>query len=329
MEPILTKEQIAELLLAIKSGQVSTDLSGEDDTLFDNVEPINLFQLGTGKDQQQRIPNLDIILDNFAQNFSISLTNLLQRTFHISRTSIEDMGFQEYLLSQKNAGAIGVLSLDPLKNGALMVFNGELCFSLIEIMLGASLEMAPLQLARKPTTIELNVLKSTMARACRDINKSFEQVIPIESSVLKVESNPRLVSIAEADAEILAGSFEVAVGELKGKFDIVFPVATLDPVREILRDLLTVRTVKQSGWYEILTRELEQMTTTIIARSGLVTMPVHKVMNLKKGDIIGLNYDPNSPLQVLVEDSQKFFAVPGSINGKKAIHLTGVQDQGE
>ncbi len=329
MEPILTKEQIAELLLAIKSGQVSTDLSGEDDTLFDNVEPINLFQLGTGKDQQQRIPNLDIILDNFAQNFSISLTNLLQRTFHISRTSIEDMGFQEYLLSQKNAGAIGVLSLDPLKNGALMVFNGELCFSLIEIMLGASLEMAPLQLARKPTTIELNVLKSTMARACQDINKSFEQVIPIESSVLKVESNPRLVSIAEADAEILAGSFEVAVGELKGKFDIVFPVATLDPVREILRDLLTVRTVKQSGWYEILTRELEQMTTTIIARSGLVTMPVHKVMNLKKGDIIGLNYDPNSPLQVLVEDSQKFFAVPGSINGKKAIHLTGVQDQGE
>jgi len=330
VEPILSKDQISELLLAIKSGQVSTDLQGEGDAIDNaNVTPVNLFQLGSASDNQQRIPNFDIILDNFSQNFAITLTNQLQRNFTINRTGIETHEFQEYLASQKNAGAIGVLSLDPLKNGALMLLNRELCFSLIEIMLGASTEMAPLQLDRKPTTIELNVLKSIMLKACQDIDKSLEQVIQLKTSVLKVESNPRLVSIAEPDAEVLVGKFTIKVGELSGTFDMVFPVATLDPVREKLRDLLTVKTVKQSGWYDILVNEIEQMTTTIIAQSGTVTMPVRKVMKLQPGDVININYDPNSPLRVLVEENHKFFAIPGTISGKKAIHLTGVYDQGE
>jgi flagellar motor switch protein FliM len=330
VEPILSKDQISELLLAIKSGQVSTDLQGESDSIETrNVKSVDLFQLGAGGDNQQRIPNFDIILDNFSQNFAITLTNQLQRNFTIKRNDITTLEFQEYLISQKESGAIGVLSLDPLKNGALMVLNSTLCFSLIEIMLGASTEMAPLQLDRKPTTIELNVLKSTILKACQDIDKSLEQIIELETTVLKVESNSRLVSIAEPDAEVLVGSFTVSVGDLSGKFDLVFPVATLDPVREKLRDLLTVKTVKQSGWYDILVSEIEQMTTTIVAQSGTVTMPVRKVMKLQTGDIINLNYDPNSPLKVLVEENHKFFAIPGTISGKKAIHLTGVCDQGE
>lgn len=330
MEPILTKEQIAELLQGIKSGQVSTDLRGEDNSINEAiVSPLNLFQMVGSSDSHQRIPNLDIILDTFATNFGISLTNQIQRTVTISRTGIDTLEFQEYLLSQKDAGAIGVLSLDPLKNGALMVLDSELCFSLVEIMLGASSEIAPLQLARKPTTIELNVLKSTMLKACSDIDKSFVQVTTLHSSIVKVESNSRLVSIAEADADVLAGHFQITVGNLSGTFDLVFPVATLDPLREPLRDLLTVKTVRQSGWKDLLLDELKKMSTTVIAQSGTITMPVNKVMKLKKGDIIDIDYDPNSLLKVLVEENLKFFANPGTISGKKAIHLTGVYDQGE
>ncbi len=330
MEPILSKEQIAELLLGIKSGQVSTDLKDEDLSVSQvNAESINLFDMARSSDSQQRIPNLDIILDHFAQNFAITLTNQLQRTFTITRTGIDTLEFQEYLLSQKDAGAIGVLSLDPLKNGALMVLDSELCFSLIETMLGASTEMDPLQLDRKPTTIELNILKSIIVQACSDIDKALAQIIETESSIVKIESNSRLVSIAENDADVLAGRFQIKVGSLSGKFDLVFPVATLDPVRDQLRDLLTVTTVSQSGWYDLLLSEVEKMSSTVIAQSGTVTMPIRNVIKLKKGDIIDIDYDPNSPLKILVEENLKFFAIPGTVSGKKAIHLTGVYDKGE
>ncbi len=330
MEPILNKEQIAELLEGLKSGKVSTDLKDSDSSVDSaNVTPLDLFRMASSSERQQRIPNLDIILDDFATNYSITLTNQLQRTVTLNRTEINTLQFQEYLLSQKDAGAIGVLSMVPLKNGALMVLDSELCFSLIEIMLGASTDLAPLQLDRKPTTIELNVLKSVMVQACNDINKALEQVITLESSIVKVESNSRLVSIAEAEADVLAGRFQLKVGSLSGTFDLVFPVATLDPVREQLRDLLAVKTVRQSGWQELLIEEIDKMNTTIIAQSGTITLPVRKVMKLKKGDILNIDYDPNSPLKILVEENHKFFAIPGTISGKKAIHLTGIYDQGE
>jgi flagellar motor switch protein FliM len=330
VEAILNKEQIADLLEGIKSGRVSTDLEG-DDAAFDmaNVSPLDLFNLASAADKQQRIPNLDIILDNFASNFAITLTNQLQKTISITRTEINTLEFEEYLLSQKDAGAIGVLGMEPLKNGALMVLDSELCFSLIETMLGASTEISPLHLDRKPTSIELNVLKSIMLTACGDIDKSLEPVTELDSSIVKVESNSRLVSIAEGDAEVLAGKFQIKFGSLSGTFDLVFPVATLDPLRDELRDLLTVKTVRQSGWHDILADEVFKMSTTLIAQSGTITMPVRKVMKFKKGDILNLDYDPNSPLKILVEENLKFFAIPGTISGKKAIHLTGIYDQGE
>jgi len=330
VEPILKKEEIAELLAAIKSGQVSTDLQGDDKRFSNvNVTALNLFQMARSSEEQHRIPNLDIILDAFAQNFAITLTNHLQRTFTITRTEITTIEFQEYLMSQKNSGAISVLNLEPLKNGALVALDSELCFSLIEIMLGASTELAPIHLERKPTTIELNVLKSIIAKACLDIDKAFTQVIKIKSSIVKIESNSRLVSIAEPDAEVLIGHFKIQVGSLSGMFDIVFPITTLDPVREQLRDLLTIKTIRQSGWQELLISKLQEMSTTVIAQSGTITLPVKKIMNFKKGDIINIDYDPNAPLKILVEDNLKFFAIPGTISGKKAIHLTGVYDSGE
>ncbi len=329
MEAILNREQIAELLQGIKSGKVSTDLKSDGSSADQkDVVELDLFNMDAS-DKQQRIPNLDIILDSFSHLFGITLTNQLQKTVSVTRSEINSLEFQEYLLSQKDAGAIGVLGMNPLKNGALIVMDSSLCFSLIEIMLGASSDISPLQPDRKPTSIELNVLKSILFTACGEIDKAFGQVTTLESSIVKVESNSRLVSIAEAEAEVLFGRFKLKVGSLSGTFDLVFPVATLDPIRDQLRDLLTVTTVRQSGWKELLVGEIDKMSSTIIAQSGTISIPVRDVLKLKEGDILEIDYDPNSPLKILIEDTLKFFAIPGTMNGKKAIHLTGVYSQGE
>ncbi len=66
------------------------------------------------------------------------------------------------------------------------------------------------------------------------------------------------------------------------------------------------------------------MTTTVIAQSGIIELPVGQVMRLKKGDILPLDYDLNSSLKVLVEEKLKFFAQPGVHKGKKAISLTTI-----
>lgn len=327
MEPILSKQEIADLLCAIKEGHVSIDAAApEQSAKFANAESINLFHVSNKSSGQLRIPNFDIILDAFAQNYSVSLTNQLQRTFTISRIGIESAIFNEFMTAQKNSGAIGVVNLEPLKQGSLFILDQQLSFTMIEIMLGASSELDPLKLDRKLTTIELNILKSIMTKACDDLSKAMMPLIHIHSSLIKVESNSRLVSITDPDSEILIGRFKVQIGNLSGELKMLFPVATLEPLRERLKDLLSVRTSKFGEWSEKIIDEILEMPATVIAQSGTLTLPLHKVISFKEGDIIPLDYDPNAPLKVLIEDNLKFFARPGIHAGKKAISLTGIYE---
>ena len=327
MELILSKQEIADLLCAIKEGQVATEaVAPEQSAKFANAEPINLLHMANKNSCQLRIPNFDIILDTFAQNYSTSLTNQLQRTFTISRIGIECTVFNEFMTAQKNSGAIGVISLDPLKYGSLFILDQQLSFTMIEIMLGASSDLDPLKLDRKLTTIELNILKSVMTKACDDLSKAMRPLINLNSSLIKVESNSRLVSITDPDAEVVVGRFKIQIGNLSGELKMLFPVATLEPLKERLRDLLSVRTSNFGEWSERIIDEILAMETSVIAQSGTITLPLNKVLSFKKGDIIPLDYDPNSPLKVLVEDNLKFFASPGIYAGKRAISLTGVYE---
>lgn len=327
MEPILSRQEIADLLCAIKEGQVTTEAAApEQSAKFTNAESINLFHMANKNSCQLRIPNFDIILDDFAQNYSISLTNQLQRTFTINRIGIECTIFNEFMTAQKNSGAIGVFNLDPLKYGALFILDQQLSFSMIEIMLGASSELDPLKLDRKLTTIELNILKSVITRACDDLSKAMKPLITLNSSLIKVESNSRLVSITDPDAEVVVGRFKIQIGSLSGELSMLFPVATLEPLKERLKDLLSVRTSNFGEWSKRIIDEILAMETSVIAQSGTLTLPLSKVLSFKKGDIIPLDYDPNSPLKVLVEDNPKFFARPGIYGGKRAISLTGVYE---
>jgi len=329
VEPILTKQEIAELLTAIKQGKVSIDLDPGDRTAFEKeAKPLNLFQIGTFNEEQLRVPNFDIILDAFCQNYSISLTNQLQRTFNITKTGIDTVQFQDFLLENKDVGAIGVLNLTPLKYGALIMLDRQLAFSMVEIMLGASTDLDSVKIDRKLTTIELSVLKNIINSACSDLDRAFKPLLNLESTLYKVESNSRMVSITDPDSEILVSSFAVSLGDNTGEFKLVFPLATLEPLREQLKELLNVNKAKQGLWTETITEEILNSSLTLVARSGTISMSIDHLIKLKEGEIVYIDYDPNSPLAVLVEDKLKFFAIPGVMNGKKAINLTGIYEQG-
>ncbi|PHR29441.1 MAG: hypothetical protein COA36_04390 [Desulfotalea sp.] len=322
MEPILNRTEIADLLKDIHGGQVSMELEETPDS-FLKCSSVNLFQLARPDREQFRIPNFDIILDVFCRQYATSLTNLLQRTISVTRVSLETFEFQKFMADKSQPGAIGILDLPPLKQGALIIFDPKLSFFMLETMLGASSDIETLELERQLTTIELNILKTPMDDACADIDKAFAQLLDTNTRLMKLENNPRLVSIVDPEGEVIVGTLLVKSGQYTGEVHLVFPFATLEPLRELLKELLTISTQTKSSWYEIIEEQLQDMPVSIIAQSGTIDMSVEQVLNLQVGDVINLDYDPNSPVQVMVENIPKYYADPGTHNGKKAISLTG------
>ena len=322
MEPILNRAEIADLLSSIHKGQISLDLDDEQND-FLACSPVNLFQLARPDREQFRIPNFDIILDAFCTQYATSLTNQLQRTFSVTRVSLETYEFQQFMADKSRPGAIAILDIPPLKQGALIIYDPKLSFSMLEIMLGASSDIDTLELDRQLTTIELNILKTPMDDACVDIDKAFAQLLETNTKLVKLENNPRLVSIVEPEGEVIVGTLLVKTGQYTGEIHMVFPFGTLEPLRELLKELLSHSSQNKSSWHEIIEEQLQDIPVTVIAQSGTIELRVEDILGLQVGDVLGLDYDPNSPVQVLVENIPKYYAVPGTNNGKKAISLTG------
>ncbi len=327
MEPILSKEEIADLLAAVREGRISPDSidgEGRHAPVPKPARELDLLQIYVRDEKDElRIPNLDILLDVFAKNFSIALTNQLQRTFTINRLEITSSTFQDSLLELKDQGAIGIYSIDPLKYGCLFHFDTLLSFTLLEIMLGSSSSVDSIALNRNLTTIEINVLKSIMASIGSDLQRAFKQVVAIEPQLIKVENNFRLVNIVDSETEVLVTRFQLKVGQQKGEMRLIIPYLTLEPIREKIKEIVTV-THSVSTWANVFEDEVKEMSSTVIARSGQLNMTIRQILQLQEGDIIDLGYDPDIPLTILVEDKAKFFAIPGERNGKKAFHITGL-----
>ncbi len=324
MESILNRSEITNLLNAIRDGKVSLDLDENEEDTFLACSPLNLFQLARPDREQFRIPNFDIILDAFCRLYATSLTNQLQRTISITRTALDTFEFQKFMADKKQPGGIGILSMPPLKHGALIIFDPKLSFSMIEIMLGASSDQESPQLDRMLTTIELTILKTLLTDVCRDLDKAFSQLLVLHTSLIKLENNARLVSIVEPEAEIIVGTLMVKIGEYSGEIHLVFPFATLEPLRDLLRELVNISTTTRGTWQDVLEEEVQDIPALITAQSGTMTLTVQQILDMEVGDILNLNYDPSTPLNVLVDEQVKFSAIPGTHNGKKAISLTGV-----
>lgn len=329
MEPILSKEEIKDLLSAVKTGKVSTDNVGVGTSsrflAALSAREIDLCRVYI-HDQDKgetRIPNLDIILDVFARHFATSLTNKLQRNFTVERGEIETTTFQNSLAQLNNKGAIGIYNTDPLKYGCLFHLNNPLAFTLLETMLGSSALNEPLTLNRNLTTIEINILTSTLEAISIDLPKAFTPVIDLNAELLKVENNFRLVNIVDEETEVLVVPFRINSSNQAGEMRFIIPYLTLEPMRERFKEIVTVPQATYT-WGKIFADRVLDMEANVVARSGLLNMSVRQILQMQQGDIIDLAYNPDRPLTIVVEDRPKFLAVSGERNGKKAIHITGL-----
>lgn len=328
MEPILNKDEIGDLLAAIKSGALNVD-SDEGDIgsrrIAKVAQGINIFEVYSrdAASGEMRIPNLDIILDMFARNLGNSLTNTLQQSFLVERSEITTTTFEKSIIELNNKGAVGIYNTDPLKYGCLFHIDSLMAFTILELMLGSTGTEDLVALERNLTSIEINVIESTMIAIAHDLNKAILPVIKMKTELIRCENNFRLVNIVDADTEVLNCRFQIKTGTGRaGELRFIIPYLTLEPIREKFKEFVSA-TQASYTWGNFFGKEALEMRSNVVARSGAMSMSIREIMNMKAGDIINLEYNPDRPLEILVEDKPKFFAVPGQLDGKKAFHITG------
>ncbi|MFO7831283.1 MAG: flagellar motor switch protein FliM [Desulfuromonadaceae bacterium] len=321
MERILSKDEISELLSAVREGSLDAELEVEDVDYSSEPKKVSNFSLVQSRSQSGiRLPNFDILLDSFARNLSFSISSRVQRTVSVIRDSIQEVEFGSLIEECMNHELFGVISIDPLKKNGLLIFDSNLAFSQIEIILGGSSDLHTEPPKRNLTAIELNLSKEIFSDTCAEINKAFSPIEQLNSSLIHVETNPRLVNIVPSDTDMMVASFKVKIEDVEGNMRMVIPYSSLDPIREKLKTELGMAG-PTGQWRDYMAEQVAEMEVVVSAELAKVKLNVREILDLRVGDIIALESDPESTVRLLVEGQAKFSAFAGLRDNKKAVRI--------
>ncbi len=328
MEKILSKEEIADLLSAVRHGDIqidqeqhAADAAGAAGKAV-KAEECNLFR--ADGPEGWKLPNFDLVLDSFAHNYAMSLSTRFQRAVSVKLDAMESMSFASLLQRLSGRGAIGILQVEPLSGGGLVIFDEQLSFSLVEIVLGGSSEKAISAPSRAMSAIELKVVRDVIASVCPELDKGFRQLYEVQSELVKVVSNLRLLNFVVPDAGVVTARFHVTIDNLEGDITLVIPHTALEPLqRQQQNKSVPVSAVQNSKWRNLVCEELEHMDVEIEAQLAKLSLRVRDILNFEVGDVVELGCNPDTPLVVKIEGRPKYYGMAGVQAGKKAIRVMG------
>jgi len=273
-----------------------------------------------GKEQMRALQTLH---EGFGRNFSAALSALLRSIVEVKLTSVDQLTYSEFVFSLENPTCFNLLRAAPLEGNLILDINPSIVYPIIDRLLGGGRESAPL--ARRPLTeIELRLVSRITTLFLAELKHAWSNVLDLDLSVERVESNPQLVQIVPPNEVVVLISFELTLGDLRGMMNLCIPFNSLERIGTKL---------SSNSWIAYGRRPPSEESTRQISsnlKGSIVELVVHladthittgDLIGLRVGDVITTEKDVHSPISVSVEGVVKYHAKPGAFKGRKAIEI--------
>src|SRR5262245_32170069 len=156
-----------------------------------------------GKEQMRALQSLH---EGFSRNFGAALSAMLRMIVEVKLTSVDQLTYSEFVFSLENPTCFNLLRAEPLEGNLILDINPSILFPIIDRLLGGGKEGTPP--SRRPLTeIELRLVSRISTIFLREMKKSWQNVVDLELSVERVESNPQLVQIVPPNEVVVLVSF--------------------------------------------------------------------------------------------------------------------------
>ncbi len=317
MEKILTREEIDELLQAIFDGRIEPDKE-----LAQNNDQVSSYDLFS-TEHTVLAPNMDVIYDGFIRYNRVTLSNRLRKIVEIKKIGTQSYKFDEFLQTLPSPVCMAIYKIDPLKGASLIAMDSNLVFTLVDCILGGVGAPKVPDNNRMFTSIELRLMETIVKDVLSDMEKAWAPVQAAKMNLLRMEMNPRLVTIVPPEYQVITMTMEILIEDYKGEMVFVIPFMTIEPIRDKLKagtqlDVMAV----DPQWSNRLSRELLDAPLELTVELGESKITLGELMELAPGDTIMLDNDWRNDLTVKIEGIRKFTAVPGERGGNKAVQLT-------
>lgn len=319
-DQILSQEEIDALLSAMDSGEI--DVAEEKQEVAVDVQPYDLTAQNIM--QRGRFDALEEVYDKFVNLFQGSLSSLFQRTISVKAISQETVKFGEFIKAFSNPTGFVIFGMEPLIGSALLAFEPNLVFSLIDCMFGG--DGKPLEKIREFTKIEQRMLQRMAMAVLKDLETAWDAAYRVRLALRKIETKPEFIYLVNPSDQLVIVVFAISTEGFSGNIHLCLPYLMLEPIKEQLSSSYLREKDRASSFGDEIRKLLGRTEVNIVAELGKTVYSVEDILNFEVDDILRLNTGPQNNVTVNIERISKYRGMPGVVKGSKAVQITEIID---
>ncbi len=273
---------------------------------------------------------LEIIYEHYGRLVSTNLAVYLRKNIQITVASSETFTFSEFSNALSNPVILGIINFNPLPGNILIDLSCNLGFAMIDRMLGG--QGIPLDKNREFSEIEMSIIEKLMVICMQMMREPWKTVVDISPVMERIETNSQFAQMIAPSDMVAIVTLNIKVGDVEGLMNICLPFFTLEDIIDKLNTKFWYSTMQEKNtedyeiYIESMIRRVNIPVKAVLGKSNIL---VNDFVNLQPGDIIRLDKNVDSELNIYVGNLKKFTALPGSSKDKYAVRVTSVIREGE
>jgi len=310
----LSQDEVDALLNGVSGESEET----QEEEHLEGVRPYNLAT--QERIVRGRMPTLEIINERFARMLRLGLFNFVRRTAEISVGPVRVVKYADFVRNLVVPTNLNLVQVKPLRGTALLIFNPELVYLVIDSLFGGNGQFHTRVEGRDFTQTEQRIIQRLIGVVFEDLEKAWSAIHPLKFEYIRSEMNTQFANIATPNEVVVVTTFNIELGTAAGEFHICMPYAMLEPIRDVLCSPLQGEQMDvDKRWVRLLSRQVQAADVELVVNFGRAELTVQQVLNMQPGDVISL--EVARPLMAEVDGVPVIECKCGVFNGQYALQV--------
>jgi flagellar motor switch protein FliM len=316
---LLTPDELSALAEGVMDGSIPVD------TGFNTTARVKKHDLASEDSSLGvNITSIDMINERFIRTFRLGLVEMLRTSPKVNPNQVEIVRFGDYLKSLKAPLSVNVVRMNPLRGNSIVVIDPTVVFSSLDSFFGGfGKGVGNLPPGRLFTPTESRIITMILEVFFKSLTEAWSAVLPVEFELVSSEINPQFAQIADENDLVILTRFEAEGNQnSQGFIDLVYPYASLKPIRELLRSRV------QSGdgndesdkqWRQELEEAVDSASLEARVLLGSIESSFGDIEAMKEGDV--LFFKKPELARLLVNGLPAFDVQVGTIGAQTAVQI--------
>ncbi|MCE1241885.1 flagellar motor switch protein FliM [Oryzomicrobium sp.] len=284
-QDFLSQEEVDALLKGV------TGESDEPEVVEAPTGGISAYNLGTQERiVRGRMPTLELVNERFARYLRIGLFNYMHRNAEVSVGPIRVQKYSEFIRNLVVPTNLNLVLAKPLRGTALVVFDPNLVFLVVDNMFGGDGRFHTRVEGRDFTPTEQRIIQGMLGVVFGEYERSWKPVQELKFEYVRSEMNSQFANIATPSEIVVSTTFTLEFGGAAADMHICFPYSMLEPIRDLLYSTMQSDHLStDKRWVATLRRQLQGAELELVATLANARVTLREVLQMKAGDVIGVN----------------------------------------